>query len=240
MMLTPEVAASLSPPCDCGNPVDRHGVLTLEGFLSETECERLIELSKDQPQEKARVKTPDKAAPGGLAERSSSVRITSTIKTFGIADQVVPLVGRAFFDCVQPHYGQRIEWFEFPDILQYKPGGHYGTHNDSEAWDESAGAWRLAEDRQYSLLIYLNDDFTGGTLRFDKFDLTIRPTRGLLVAFPSDHRYAHTALPVESGTRYAIVSWGAAAGAPRVHQGFQLGVVYTAPEFVPPRLRQLI
>jgi predicted 2-oxoglutarate/Fe(II)-dependent dioxygenase YbiX len=29
----------------------------------------------------------------------------------------------------------------------------------------------------------------------------------MLVYFPSDNRYLHTALPVTKGTRHAIVSW---------------------------------
>ncbi len=239
MMITPAIANALCPACDCANPVDRHGVLTVENFLSESECERLIALSGDLPSQQARVKMADNDAAGGIVSRASTVRITSTIKTFGIAEHIVPLVARGFFDCVQTHYGTRIQWFEFPDILKYVPGGHYGKHNDAEVWDETMNGWKLVEDRQYSLLIYLNSDFTGGALRFDEFDLTIQPATGMLVAFPSDHRYVHTALPVESGTRYAIVSWGAAAGAPRVHQGATLGVVYAAPEFVPPRLRAL-
>ncbi|MGB5587050.1 MAG: 2OG-Fe(II) oxygenase [Gammaproteobacteria bacterium] len=239
MMMTPAVATALYSQCNGEKRVDHQGVLSIEGFLSESECERLVALSADQPSEQARVRMADETAAGGIVSRDSAVRITSTIKTFGIAEQIVPLVGRAFFDCVQPHFDTRIQWFEFPDILKYVPGGHYGTHNDSEVWDEQADGWRLVEDRQYSLLIYLNSEFTGGALRFDDLELTIQPKAGMLVAFPSDHRYAHTALPVESGTRYAIVSWGAAVGAPRVHQGATLGVVYTAPEFVPPRLRGL-
>lgn len=239
MMMTPEVARALHPAGGGDGLVDRHGVLTIQDFLSKPECDRLIALSRDLPGEKGRVLRADESDPGTVVGRESAVRVTTTIKTFDIADRIVPLVGRAFFDCIEPHYGARIEWFEFPDILEYGPGGHYDAHNDAEIWDPGRGEWRLAEDRQFSLLIYLNDDFTGGALRFETLGLTIQPEAGMLVAFPSDHRYGHCALPVESGSRYAIVSWGAARGAPRVHDGARLGVVYTAPECVPPRLRRL-
>ncbi len=239
MMITSAAATALCPGVDGAERIDRHGVLTVERFLPKALCQQLVELAKHQPSEEGRVLA-DGADAGRNVYRASAVRVTSTIKTFAIGDHTVPLVARAMFDCVEPHYATRIAWFEFPDILRYDAGGHYGAHNDSEVWDEGAAEWRLAEDRQYSLLIYLNDDFSGGALRFDELDLTIQPTPGMLVAFPSDHRFVHTALAVESGTRYAVVSWGAAVGAPRVHQGATLGVVYTAPAYLPPRLGQLL
>jgi predicted 2-oxoglutarate/Fe(II)-dependent dioxygenase YbiX len=180
-----------------------------------------------------RVKVTGEHGSDQLIEKDSESRITTTIKTFDIADEIIPIVERGFMDHVQDHYDVR---FEFPDILRYDPGGHYAVHNDSEVWDKSAGAWRLGEDRQYSLLIYLNDEFSGGSVHFPELDFTVHPKPGLLLAFPSDHRYAHTALPVESAIRYVIVSWGAIVDARRLHDGATLGVVYAAPEFVPARL----
>jgi hypothetical protein len=74
-------------------------------------------------------------------------------------------------------------------------------------------------------------------VHFPELDFTVHPKPGLPLAFPSDHRYAHMALPVESAIRYVIVSWGATVGARRVHHGAKLGVVYAASEYVPARLR---
>lgn len=55
--------------------------------------------------------------------------------------------------------------------------------------------------------LYINDDYTGGNIRFNAFDYTYHPKPGDLICFPSDHRNIHTAEPVTSGFRYAIVSW---------------------------------
>jgi predicted 2-oxoglutarate/Fe(II)-dependent dioxygenase YbiX len=71
-------------------------------------------------------------------------------------------------------------------------------------------------DRDLSLLIYLNDDFTGGGLTFTHFNFHFRPEPGDLLVFPSDNRYVHQAEKVESGVRYVIVSWAALKGVPRV------------------------
>ncbi len=126
--------------------------------------------------------------------------------------------------------------FEWPDILHYGPGGRYDLHADAETRDPQTGEWVRVLERDYSLLIYLNDEFTGGAIEFPNFGYRVQPRRGMLVAFPSDHRYAHAALPVESGTRFVIVSWAAAVGSPRLHDGVRVGVVYTDPKYRPPEL----
>jgi predicted 2-oxoglutarate/Fe(II)-dependent dioxygenase YbiX len=71
-------------------------------------------------------------------------------------------------------------------------------------------------DRDVSLIIYLNREFTGGALRFINFNYEHAPKTGDLVFFPSDHRYMHEAQKVESGVRYAITSWAAYRNTPRV------------------------
>lgn len=233
MILTPEAARARSDAGASGVPSDSNGILQVSNFLSDDECARLIERAEAQPREDGKIRRMAEHGQADMVDEQAEFRITTTIKTFDIADEVVPFVGRAFFDQVGPHFGVEFEWFEFPDILRYDPGGHYHTHNDSELWDETTGCWRLGEDRQFSLLIYLNEDFIGGAIDFPEAGISIQPEPGLLVAFPSDHRFAHTALPVEQGTRYAVVSWGATVGAPRLQHGMRGGVVYTARSHVP-------
>ena len=215
---------------------DHHGILIVDDFLSAGQCARLVKMSRGQLSKPGRVMVTGEPGSDQLIDKASQSRVTTTIKTFDIAEEVIPIVERGFLDHVQDHYGVRFEWFEFPGILRYDPGGHYAVHNDSEVWDVSKDSWRLGEDRQYSLLIYLNSEFIGGSVHFPELDFTVHPRPGLLLAFPSDHRYAHTALPVESGVRYVIVSWGAIVGARRVHAGARLGVVYTASDYVPAQL----
>ena len=134
-------------------------------------------------------------------------------------------------------YGDELEWFEWPDVLEYGPGGRYDLHADADLRDPATGAWRRVVDRDYSMLIYLNDEFTGGAIEFPRLDYRLQPRRGMLVAFPSDHRYVHAALPVESGMRYVIVSWAAAVGSPRVKPPPVSGVVWTDPRYAPDTVR---
>ena len=82
-------------------------------------------------------------------------------------------------------------------IVRYKRGDHYVDHYDGNT---SLG-------RHISCLLYLNDDFEGGELYFNNFDITIKPEPGMLVLFPSNFAYRHEARPVTKGTKYAFVTW---------------------------------
>ncbi len=72
---------------------------------------------------------------------------------------------------------------------------------------------------QGNRIIYLNNEFTGGTLAFPNYNLRFHPRPGMLVCFPSDHRFMHYAEEVKSGIRYAMVTWGAEKGSVRVPGG---------------------
>jgi Rps23 Pro-64 3,4-dihydroxylase Tpa1-like proline 4-hydroxylase len=62
-------------------------------------------------------------------------------------------------------------------------------------------------DNHIAALIYLNDDYEGGELRFETHDLSIKPKKGDLVFFPGNMHYAHEVCEVLSGTRYTVPIW---------------------------------
>ncbi|MCF6263996.1 MAG: 2OG-Fe(II) oxygenase [Xanthomonadales bacterium] len=122
-------------------------------------------------------------------------------------------------DKVETYYKHTIAWYEQPTLLRYTPGGLYKGHADSDNYDEQLDCWHKTLDRSVSLLIYLNDEYTGGAIKFNKFNYRYQPKRGDLLFFPSDFRYMHEAEKVESGVRYALVSWSALSNTPRVMSG---------------------
>jgi predicted 2-oxoglutarate/Fe(II)-dependent dioxygenase YbiX len=91
--------------------------------------------------------------------------------------------------------------------MRYTKGGYYKAHSDADIFDSKTGVWKKVLDRDYSLLLYLNDDFEGGAVHFTHFNYTFKPRKGDLLIFPSHHLYLHEAQLVESGVRYVIVSW---------------------------------
>ena len=159
------------------------------------------------------------AAAGDILTRQSADRVTDYIDIDGVAPQVHAVMRDIFTLQVGRHYGKTIAWYERPELLRYRAGGHYSPHADSENWDRQKKSWVRAIDRDFSILLYLNDEFEGGSLEFENFGLRLAPTAGMLVAFPSDHRFVHSARPTEAGERLVLVCWCAAKGSERVGQG---------------------
>ncbi len=136
-------------------------------------------------------------------------RITQAVDYRGKQNEILAEVNRGFSECVMPFFKIQRAAFEHPSVLHYGPGGKYGAHSDSELWDNDQQTWLKTLNRDYSLLIYLNKEFEGGKLFLPNFLCKIKPDTGMLVAFPSDHRYLHEAEPLISGDKYAVVSWAA-------------------------------
>lgn len=58
---------------------------------------------------------------------------------------------------------------------------------------------------QFAGLLYISShDLEGGELVFPEQDITVQPTTGTLVAFPSNHLFPHLVKPVIKGKRIAI------------------------------------
>lgn len=88
------------------------------------------------------------------------------------------------------------------------PGGCHPRHADNCRQNEQ-GDWvpNHTPQRDVSAIYYLNSNFEGGEIVFEQQRLTIKPRRGLLVAFPSDHEHIHAVVPVRSGLRYTMPIW---------------------------------
>lgn len=53
-------------------------------------------------------------------------------------------------------------------------------------------------------LAYLNDDYGGGELEFEHFNIKIKPPKNSLIIFPSNWPYSHRSNPIISGNKYAL------------------------------------
>lgn len=200
----------------CGIRVDGrsppHGVGIVEDFVSRAECLTLVKQADAQQGQRFRVL--DRA--NNLEPTLDDTRVAEWV-SFGDSQRLLDeLVWRALAQRVLPSTGLGIEWYEEPQLLRYTAGGFYFYHSDSDNYDVDYRAWRRCLDRDISVIIYLNDEYTGGELEFKRLRYVVRPKAGMLVWFPSDVRYEHMARAVTSGCRYALVSWAAATGTERV------------------------
>ena len=89
-------------------------------------------------------------------------------------------------------------------FLHYKTGTKYNPHIDGQYILE--GVAKRGVDRDITAVVYLNDDYDGGEITFNFFDLTIRPTSGNVLIYPSTWQFTHGVNEVK-GNRYAIVFW---------------------------------
>ena len=193
-----------------------HGVHVLRGFVDPAACALWVSGLEGRPRTPLAVHRPDADAPARLGVEATGGRVTDKVDTGERRADIVAAVARAFKGPVAAAFGRRVEWFENPQVLRYGPGGVYGLHADSEHFVKSEDRWRKIIDRDVSILLYLNEDFSGGELSFPHFNYRYRPRAGDLLLFPSHAHYAHQALPVRSGVRYVVVSWGAWRGERRV------------------------
>lgn len=93
-------------------------------------------------------------------------------------------------------YSVKMDYWEIMNFIKYGPNQHFKEHADD------GFSYRAT----ISLVGYPNSDYVGGGLYFPKLDINIQPEAGDLYIFPSTYLFSHVALPVESGTKYSIVT----------------------------------
>jgi prolyl 4-hydroxylase len=91
-------------------------------------------------------------------------------------------------------------------ILRYRSGQQFRPHFDSIG--------HARNQRIKTVLIYLNEGFTGGETHFPKLGVTIRPKAGDAVSFTNtladdttDLRSLHAGLPVVQGVKWLATRW---------------------------------
>lgn len=193
------------------------GIRVIEHYLDIDQCRKLSEYANTKTGEPLTLVDVSKTTANNVVRKLDPNRVTEKVdlgQEQGVLDQITRTVLR---DTVEPDLGVRIEWFEKPQLLRYRTGGLYKGHADSDKFDPMTSIWTKILDRDVSVLLYLNDEYTGGSLSFPRFRYSLQPKPGMLVFFPSHNRYYHSAEPVLSGIRYAMVSWAALHGVPKIH-----------------------
>lgn len=84
-------------------------------------------------------------------------------------------------------------------VTKYSKGQFFKEHTDTTK----------EFPRKISAILYLNDNYTGGTITFTKFNKTFKPNANSLFIFPSSEYFSHSADPVIDGIKYVIVGFWA-------------------------------
>jgi hypothetical protein len=86
---------------------------------------------------------------------------------------------------------------EGQSIIRWPVGCSMGEHID----DFAVFHYNIAS------LLYINDNYEGGEIKFNDYNLTIKPKGGTLILFPGNKYYAHEVLEVVNGERYTSAVW---------------------------------
>ena len=104
-----------------------------------------------------------------------------------------------------------LQWRCRGHILKYKPGGALGQHNDNDTNYCVLDGQRYPPDRPQAVfqvmgtIVYLNDDFEGGEMRFPYPEVTYKPSTGDILFFPQNYVGSHGVYPVTDGERYVYL-----------------------------------
>lgn len=95
------------------------------------------------------------------------------------------------------YWGINVIYYEAFNFVKYEgEGKHFNIHADH------GPAYNCA----VSAVIYINDDYEGGEIKFPRLDGYIhKPKVGDIAIFPSNYIYEHASLPMKSGTKYCVV-----------------------------------
>lgn len=113
------------------------------------------------------------------------------------ADKIINLIHEPLLESLEVWYektgNKRLDWVSKNyTIKKYDTGQEISAHADRNKDKFHTFDW--------TALIYLNDDYTGGELYFDDLDITLSPSAGSILFFSTDE--IHTARKVLSGHKY--------------------------------------
>jgi predicted 2-oxoglutarate/Fe(II)-dependent dioxygenase YbiX len=176
--------------------LDPSAVYLHPGFLDSVACRQVRAAMDRAAAEPAEILTDDIALDTD-ARRALSVEIDAD--TLASVEKAIDAERAALASFFGAPLGER----EGPGFLRYGPGGFYRPHRDRGA----SASWAGAARRTVAVVVFLNDRFTGGSLRLygDEDVREVLPREGTLVAFPAG--MLHEVAAVIDGTRDTIVDW---------------------------------
>ncbi|MCM3213224.1 2OG-Fe(II) oxygenase [Niallia taxi] len=173
-------------------------IVVLDNVLSDQECNKLIEFSKDNLKR-------SKISSSGEGE-VNDIRTSSSMFFQGNENDILEKLEKRIsaIMCVPIEHAEGIQ------ILKYTPGQEYKAH-----FDFFNSASKAAKNNRIStLVIYLNDVEEGGETYFPKLNLSISPKKGSAVYFEYFYNNEdlneltlHGGAPVIKGEKWVATQW---------------------------------
>lgn len=98
-----------------------------------------------------------------------------------------------------------LQWQEKYQYFVVNPGTSIKNVNLNASSSINNKIDYLPFTRKIACYIFINDDYEGGTIKFDEFDdLIYKPKGGTILLLPADFMYAHSMSPILSGYRLSL------------------------------------
>lgn len=169
----------------------------IRGLLSEAECDYLIAAA-----------TPA-LKPSFVIDPLSGRRAPNPIRTstgMNFDPTMEDLVVHAINRRIAAATATQVDAGELLQVLRYAPGQEYRPHLDMLTG--------VANQRDWTALVYLNDDYEDGETQFDRLGLAVKGKKGDALVFRNvtqdgrgDQRTRHAGLPVTKGEKWLATRW---------------------------------
>jgi len=173
---------------DLGAPL----VFTVDGVLGAEECGHLIRATSDAGFDEAPITTAAGFVMRKDIRNNTRVMFDDHALAAELFRRVAPAVPQQLCGMRPVGANERFRCY------RYEPGQRFAPHYDG------AFVRSEAERSLMTLMVYLNEDFTGGATVFHDFDITVVPRTGLALLF--QHRMLHEGAVVRSGIKYVLRS----------------------------------
>lgn len=162
----------------------------IENFFSKQECEEFIKTSEAAGYEESLIRTRDGEVMNKDVRDNDRVIFDDTALSMILWERVKEHVPAEIGEWSASGLNERFRFYRYKDGQQFKP------HMD--------GAFKRNENEvsMITMLIYLNEDFTGGatTMVIEYEDIV--PKTGMVLLF--SHKMLHAGRPVLEGTKYVL------------------------------------
>lgn len=181
-------------------------IVVIEGFLSDEECEHLIQISKEKLERSLGFDL-ESGENKKVSIRTSwhcwlPRRQDETVTR--IESRIAGLTG------IPPENGEDLS------ILRYQIGQEYKAHHDyfDPQFAGSSVALGRGGQRRSSVLLYLSDVEEGGETFFPLLNIAVSPKRGRLLWFENvradgslEPKSLHAGMPVKAGEKWLATKW---------------------------------
>lgn len=165
-----------------------NGIFTVDGFMSEEECQKWITFSEEEGYEEARISMGFAQVMNKSIRNNERLIYDSQNMAEELWERIQPFIPQETVNGYALGLNERFRFYK------YFPRQQFRMHQDG-SFIRNIHEWS-----SFTFMIYLNEDMKGGETRF--IVETITPKTGKALIFR--HELAHEGCPVLEGVKYVL------------------------------------